>query len=184
MGSDSKRAPVPASRPVAYPRVAFMTTRDHGQDAVGFFRKRFRAEGRADRAAQEKRYMKSELSFHGVDMAALRRATSLFLREHEAAKGPMTHDALVAIVSALFATEWFDLRSAGIELLERRVSVLGKSDVAWLVSLVRRSPGWAHVDWLAAKVLGPIVQDTREMRPKLRAWAKDDDFWVRRTALL
>jgi 3-methyladenine DNA glycosylase AlkD len=161
-----------------------MTTRDLGEGAVTSFRKRFRAEGRAERAAQEKRYMKSDLSFHGVDMAAIRRGTATFLREHEAAHGPIDRDALVGIVSALFATEWFDLRSAGIDLLERRVKLLGERDLPWLLSLVRRSPYWAHVDWLAAKIIGPILQDRPAMKKTLRAWAKDDDFWVRRTALL
>jgi 3-methyladenine DNA glycosylase AlkD len=154
-------------------------TRNGPDEAVAFFRKRFRAEGSPTRAAQEKRYMKSDLSFHGVDMAALRRATSTFLRNYAAARGAIDDDALVAIVGALFDTEWFDLRSAGIELLERRVSVLGPNDVPWLISLVRKSPGWAHVDWLAAKVIGPVLQDTPRMPARLRAWAKDLYFGVK-----
>lgn len=166
------------------PRAGVMTTRDLGEVAARLFSERFRAEGSADRAVHEQRYMKSDLSFHGVDMATLRRATAAFLREHEAAHGPLDHDALVAIVSALFATDWFDLRSAGIDLLERRAKVLGERDVPWLLSLVRRSPGWAHVDWLAAKVIGPVLQDRPAMAKTLRAWAKDQDLWVRRTALL
>jgi 3-methyladenine DNA glycosylase AlkD len=57
-------------------------------------------------------------------------------------------------------------------------------DAEWLVDLVRRSANWAHVDWLAAKILGALVAREPSLRKKIPRWAKDPDFWVRRTALL
>jgi 3-methyladenine DNA glycosylase AlkD len=145
--------------------------------AVAWFRGRFRSVGDPVRAAQEKKYMKSALSFHGVDAASVRRACADYSREQ-----PLDAAALHAAVDALYATDWFDLHSAAVGLLERHTKLLGRADDDWLIGLVRQSACWAHVDWLATKV----VPHTLAPSPKkqLRSWARDDDFWVRRTALL
>jgi 3-methyladenine DNA glycosylase AlkD len=146
-------------------------------DPVAFLRRRFRAAGDAKSAVAQRAYMKSALSFHGVDAAEVRGAARDWLADN-----PIDHDALVAAVEALYASGWFDLRSAAIALLERRRELVGRDDAAWLISLVRRSRCWAHVDWIATKIV-PRALPARPSR-LLRSWARDDDFWVRRTALL
>ena len=145
--------------------------------AVEFFRKRFRDAGDADDAVAQKAYMKSALAFHGVDAATVRAACADYARAHA-----LEHDALVATVDALFATDWFDLRSAAIGLLERRRKFVGIDDAAWLIALVRAAHCWAHVDWIATKIVPRALP--ANPAPLLRRWARDDDFWVRRTSLL
>ncbi len=145
--------------------------------AVEFFRRRFAAAGSAERARYERAYMKSALKFHGVDAKTVRGACAELCRVQ-----PLDHDALVAVVDGLYATDWFDLRSAAIGVLERKRKLVGVEDGAWLIGLVRRSACWAHVDWIGTKIVPHVLSG----RPGglLRAWARDDDFWVRRTALL
>ncbi|WP_394841341.1 DNA alkylation repair protein [Pendulispora brunnea] len=150
-----------------------------GSVAVRFFRSRFRSAGDSERARYEKKYLKSALDFHGVTLPFVRKAALEFARAHE-----LDTASLRSVTEALFETNFHDLRSAGIAVLERRRELLGLGDVPWLLELVRKSPGWAHVDWLAIKLIGPTVQDQRTMPRLLRAWSRDEDFWVRRTALL
>jgi 3-methyladenine DNA glycosylase AlkD len=145
--------------------------------AVDFFRKRFKAAGKAERATYERAYMKSALKFHGVDAAAIHDACREFCGEHA-----LDHDALVGVVDALYATDWFDLHSAAVGVLDRKRKLVGPDDAAWLIALVRQSACWAHVDWLATKIVPRALPD--KPGKLLRAWARDDDFWVRRTALL
>jgi 3-methyladenine DNA glycosylase AlkD len=145
--------------------------------AVGFFRKRFAAVGNAERAKYERAYMKSALKFHGVDAATVRAACAEFCKAHA-----LDHDGLVAVVDALYATDWFDLHSAAVGVLERKRRLLGVDDAAWLIGLVRASACWAHVDWIATKLVPHALP--AKPRALLREWARDDDFWVRRTALL
>jgi 3-methyladenine DNA glycosylase AlkD len=145
--------------------------------AVDFFRKRFKAAGKPERATYERAYMKSALKFHGVDAAAVHGACVEFCRAHA-----LDHDELVGAVDALYATEWFDLHSAAVGVLERKKKLLERADAPWLISLVRQSACWAHVDWLATKIVPHALPD--EPGKLLRSWARDDDFWVRRTALL
>src|SRR5689334_4605484 len=117
-------------------------------DVVDFFRKRFRAAGSPERAKSEKAYMKSALDFHGVDAATVRAACAEYVEAHA-----LDHDALVAAVDALYATGWFDLHSAAIGILERKRKLVATGDAEWLIALVRRSACWAHVDWLATKIV-------------------------------
>lgn len=143
--------------------------------------RRFRAEGSPERAAGEKAYLKSALRFHGVGLPGVRAAAKELLARHP----ELTRAQLRALVDAAYRTDFHDLRSAGIAVMEKRHRLLEREDLPWLVGLVRTSANWAHVDWLATKVVGPVLLRASPSLKELSAWAKDEDsFWVRRTALL
>jgi len=77
-----------------------------------------------------------------------------------------------------------ECRAAAGELLELRSDVLRPGDLALLEQLLRESKTWALVDGLAASVAGPLVERYPELGVELDRWAVDDDFWIRRSALL
>jgi hypothetical protein len=58
--------------------------------------------------------MKTTLRFHGVNNAAMRAAC----KELAKANRELSREALHEIVETLYATDYFDLRSAGLVLLE------------------------------------------------------------------
>ena len=59
------------------------------------------------------------------------------------------------------------------------------SDLATLERLLRESLTWAYVDALAGNVAGEIaLRNPAGAWPRIDAWATDEDFWVRRSALL
>lgn len=154
--------------------------RPNPRSAVRHFESRFARLGNPARAVQERAYMKSSLRFHGIDAKTLRAECAAFCKEHP----DLDRASLVAIVNALFASDWFDLRSAAIALLERRWKLLDPTDAPWLVELARKGACWAHVDYLVTQVLEPLLEDDKALPRHVRRWAKDDDFWVRRVALL
>jgi 3-methyladenine DNA glycosylase AlkD/TfoX/Sxy family transcriptional regulator of competence genes len=138
------------------------------------------AAGDPARAAQEKRYLKSELRFLGTGLPAIRRTAKAFLRAHS----EMDRDAVLALARRLWQTDLHELRAVSIAVLELRSAELQTADLPALIELVRASKTWAYVDWLATKVIGPVIQRNPAARKSLGVWATDDDFWVRRTALL
>lgn len=146
---------------------------------VAHFERRFTALGTRARAEGSKAYMKSALRFHGVDAKQMRDEAKAYCAAH-----PLTHDRLVAEVSALFATDGFDLRTVAIALLERNHALLVAADLPWLVELARTGACWAHVDYLVTQAIGPVLEREAAITSAVRRWAKDDDFWVRRVALL
>jgi len=139
-----------------------------------------RAQGSPERAAQEKRYLKSALAFHGATLPQIERA----VRSFTVAEPITDHDALVSLAEALWSAPVHERRMAAVVLLERHRQLLGPADLALLERLVRESRTWAYVDALAADVVGPICAGAPGTGQVLDRWAADDDFWVRRSALL
>lgn len=53
-----------------------------------------------------------------------------------------------------------------------------------LEKLLRASGSWAYVDWLCTKVVAPLVEREPAQKGVLARWARDPDFWIRRSAML
>jgi 3-methyladenine DNA glycosylase AlkD len=71
------------------------------------------------------------------------------------------------------------------ELLEARTDLLTPDDLALLERLLRQARTWALVDTLAPSVVGPLSERyPSEVEPWLDRWVRDDDVWLRRSALL
>lgn len=139
-----------------------------------------RAHGDPARAKQEQRYLKSDLAFLGAGVPATRRAVKAFVAEH----GPLSRDALWALVDELWGRGVHELKLAAVELCVASVADLGPEDLPAVERLLRDARTWALVDPLAVGVAGPIVEgDTRANRV-LDRWIEDDDFWIQRAAML
>ena len=139
----------------------------------------FRAAGDADRAAYMKAYLKSDLEFRGVETAGIRRQVVDFLRADESP----TRAEVVALVRACWERPIYELRSFAVGALGRRTDLLIEDDIALVEELVRGSKTWAHVDGLAPRA-GALVEAHPELGAVLDRWAEDDNFWVRRAAML
>jgi len=142
---------------------------------------RLRALGTPERAAREKRYLKSELDFLGATMPQIRSAVKALAR----AQPELTHDELVTVVLALWTKPIHERRMASVLLLARFARLLERGDLALVESLLRESRTWALVDALATDVVGAILaRDPDGVTPPLDRWAIDPDFWIRRASLL
>lgn len=140
-----------------------------------------RALGTPERAAQEKRYLKSDLEHLGVTVPALRKVVVAFLR----AQPDFDRDDVVGLARALWKKPIHERRAAAVEVLELSKNLLRPVDIALIEDLLRESRGWALVDNLAASVAGDLVERyPKELAAVLDRWAKDGDFWLRRSALL
>jgi 3-methyladenine DNA glycosylase AlkD len=139
-----------------------------------------RAVGTPERAAGEKRYLKSDLDFLGCSLSQIRAAVQQLVR----ANPELTRASLVELVETLWSKPIFERRMAAAMLLDRYLGLLRPDDLRLIERLVRESKTWALVDWLAGDVAGAIVLAHPEASATLDRWAADDDFWVRRSALL
>ena len=137
--------------------------------------------GTAERAAHEKRYLKSELEHLGVTVPALRKVVVALLR----AQPDFEHDDVLGLARALWKQPIHERRAAAVEVLEFSKNLLRPEDIELIEDLLRESRGWALVDNLAASVAGDLVERfPKKLAAVLDRWAKDGDFWLRRSALL
>ncbi|MFO7543962.1 MAG: DNA alkylation repair protein [Trueperaceae bacterium] len=132
------------------------------------------------RAAHEKAYLKSDLVHYGASVPAIRKATTAFLADHQ----DLDHDAIMALAEELWGRGVHELRAAAVELLTRREALLGPNDLPTLERFLREARTWALVDGIAPSVVGPLMLRNAEVERTLVRWAVDDDFWLRRAALL
>jgi 3-methyladenine DNA glycosylase AlkD len=139
-----------------------------------------RATGTPERAAQEKAYLKSDLDFAGVPVPAMRAIVLSWHRAHP----DLSRAELTAEVQSLWARPLYDCRQCAALLLERCTPLLDPADAGLIEDLLRTSGTWALVDGLAANVMGDLVERCPELNAALDRWASDDDFWIRRSALL
>ena len=139
------------------------------------------AVGTRERATGEKAYLKSDLIFLGATVWQIRAEVKAAVR----AAPELDHDAVLAWAEALWSRPIFERRMAATVLLELRSDVLSAVDLPLIERLVRESLTWALVDGLAADVVGAILAaDADRSVLLLDQWSTDDDFWIRRTALL
>jgi hypothetical protein len=142
-------------------------------------------EGSWYRAEAEKARLGSELHFYGASVGAVRGTIRDAGRRHPG----LTHDEITALSSELWAAPVYERRLAAIVLLQANLRMLGNSDLTRLEGFVRGARLRILVDSLAVDVIGPLVE-ALEGQARARAevaldrWARDDDGWLRRAALL
>jgi 3-methyladenine DNA glycosylase AlkD len=141
---------------------------------------KLRSQGTPERARREKRYLKSDLEHLGATVWQTRRAVRSFRVQHP----ELSHDELVSTVNALWAKPVHERRAAAALLLDASPDLVRPGDLPLIERLLRESRTWALVDVLAGDVLGALLVAHPETAPKLDSWARDEDFWVRRAALL
>lgn len=129
-------------------------------------------------------YMKSAMPFLGVATPARRAWVK------EALRGRECHDA--AALSALMLALWRpathrEHRYAALDLLHlpRHRKLLDLSHLPVLLELLDTGRWWDFNDEISGNALPLLLQrHPAEMKPLLRTWARGDDLWLRRAAML
>ena len=148
-------------------------------DVVDHIDAGLRDRAKPERAAGEKAYLKSSLDHYGASVPAVRAAVLEVIKPLD-----LDHDDVVALVEQLWEAPVHERRQAAVEVLEAHVGDLRADDIVLLERLLRESRTWALVDSLAASVVGPLVEREPTLAATLDRWATDDDFWIRRSAML
>ena len=134
----------------------------------------------AERAVQAERYLKSDLEFLGVTVPDLRRAVKAAVVGYPA----VDRDAAVAWTLALWRQPVHECRMAAVEVLRLAVRQLrAEASLPWRRLSGKHAPGrwWTR---LQATSPGPSRCATRPRGTVLTRGPTDEDFWVRRSAIL
>jgi len=155
-------------------------------DLVAEIRRRLAAAGNPERARAQQAYMKSAMPFHGISAPELR----VLLR-------PVLDDPAYRIEGrreweATVRELWDgathrEERYAAIALTEHRAYRPWQDPeaLALYAHMVRTGAWWDLVDVIASDRVGLILLCAPdEVAPVVQQWARGDDLWLRRTAIL
>jgi len=139
-----------------------------------------RAAGTPERAVSEKAYLKSDLEFAGTSVPVMRAV----VRSWCAGRPGLTRAEVVAVARALWSRPVHDCRMASVEILDANAGLLGAEDALLVEAMLGTARTWALVDNLAGNVMGKLAERYPGLAGTLDRWAADDDFWLRRSAML
>ncbi|MDE2372222.1 MAG: DNA alkylation repair protein [Burkholderiales bacterium] len=142
------------------------------------------AQADARRAPAMQAYMKSALPFHGVPTPQRRRLAAAALAAH-----PVTDGATLADTAARLWREAThrEQRYVALDLLRapRLRRLLDAAMLPLLESMIVEGAWWDVVDEISGQPLARVlVAAPAAVKPELRRWARGDDLWLRRAAML
>ncbi len=137
-----------------------------------------------ERAGAQQRYMKSAMPFMGVRVPVMRKASrDVFNRYPPADQGEWQDTILEIWYDATYREE----RYAAVELTVHRPFLrwLNMESLPLLDELIIDGAWWDYVDRIAPAGLGHILStDPKPMGAAMRRWARDENIWRRRGAIL
>lgn len=162
-----------------------MPTRMTTTPLIAALRAAFAAHADPAQAAPMQAYMKSALPFYGIAAPLRRRLTAEAVGAHPCADtAALAHTMRALWDEARFREE----RYAAVELprLGRRHPKLVNLELLPLAEhMIASGAWWDLVDDLSGNLLARLLErHPREVKPLLRRWAKSDELWLRRAAML
>jgi len=133
-----------------------------------------------NRAVKEKAYLYSELIHYGVSAGERRK----FFKKHKKELTALSKVKALRLVKFYWEKPSFEERSLALNILNLHKDKLTGKDMPLIEKLMRESKGWAFLDNLIIPIMPVILEKKPETYLYLKKWIKDDDYWVRRSALL
>ena len=153
---------------------------------VGSIQHALQAVGDPERAVQQQAYMKSAMPYRGVPTDGVRRIVAAEI-DRPAHRLAERADWEAAVLGLWDAATHREERYAAIAIARHRAAHRFRADGALGMYryLVATGAWWDLVDEVATHLVrDELLAAPERVAPDMRAWAHDDDLWVRRTAIL
>lgn len=132
------------------------------------------------KAAKEKAYLYSDLKHYGLSSA--QRGT--FYKQHKNKIKSLVKAEAIEFIKFFWDKPSFDERCVAIGIINDHKEKLTLEDMNLIEQLMREANGWAFLDSLIIPIMPHILKQDSKAYAYLTKWIADDDYWVRRSALL
>ncbi|MBB6053172.1 DNA alkylation repair protein [Armatimonas rosea] len=134
-----------------------------------------------EKAAPMARYMKNRFPFLGLK----RPEFQPLVRPLLVAAKPVADEAWLAEATRLlWALPEREYQYTALDLLARYEKRLTTQSLPLLQELIVTHSWWDSVDGVVGAALSPLTLRLSELQVSMDAWSRDDNFWVRRAAIL
>ena len=147
-------------------------------------RRALAAAGDPDVAAQQQAYMKSAMPYFGLPAPRLKAELKPLLRDWRPADDEQWASTVRTLWDeATHREEWY--AAIAVARHRRARGWLDPASLDLWEHLVVTGAWWDVVDDVATHLVGDVLAGHRSAAtPLVRAWATDDDLWLRRTAVI
>ncbi|RLQ93436.1 DNA alkylation repair protein [Falsibacillus albus] len=126
------------------------------------------------------KYMKNHFPFLGIKTPERKQILKDFWKETEIHKAPFDRDFLIA----MWEKDEREYQYIALDYYGKYIKKRPKTDIDLIKYLLTHKSWWDTVDPLASNFAGPLAKNHPDLKETLKEWAKDDNMWLRRTAIL
>jgi 3-methyladenine DNA glycosylase AlkD len=150
-------------------------------DIVDYVQTELKKVADKDKAPVMAAYMKTDMPFYGVQKPD----RLPILKGIKARYKPKNRAEYEKTIRRLWALPYREEKYIALNYACDFVSLAEADTLPLFEELVRDGAWWDFVDVLAGHLVGRLYLDYRpEIEPIMDQWIEDDDFWIRRTAIL
>lgn len=150
------------------------------QKQLVIFRKTLKASANPNRAAQEKRYLKSPFKFFGVSLPL----TDKIAKEFRKTNSDASQKYILELAQRLWDSEYHDEKRLGLRILQSYPEYLDLSVMPILEKMLMQSPTWDLVDDISIHLIGTVLEKDKKAYGYLKKWSGSENFWMRRASLI
>lgn len=132
------------------------------------------------RAIKEKAYLYSDLKHYGVGTTPI----SKFFLRHKKHLNHLSKGEALELVNILWSKPSFEERNMALNILYLHKESLDIKDMPLIEKMMRECKGWALLDNFIIPIMPTLLLKDKKIYEYLRKWITDEDFWVRRSAIL
>lgn len=147
---------------------------------VEFIQKELRKNGDPDTAVGMQKYMKTDQQFYGVKTPVrkdiYREAMSNYFINNR--------NEYEEIIQELWGGQFREEMYQALEVAQNTLGYHSPESWALYEKMIHSSPNWDTLDWLATRIIGPLIIEDRKLENRLVEWSEASNYWVRRASLL
>ena len=144
-------------------------------------RNAFEAHRNAELAGPMSKYLLNKFPFLGLRMPVMTAAMDPIVKS---VKPFVDETFLRQAARALWRLPEREYHHAAAYLLHKYEKRLTAVSITLLRELIQTKSWWDSVDALATRCVGPLVLRYPRLQGEMDAWSRDEDFWVRRVAII
>jgi len=132
-------------------------------------------------AKEQQRYMKSKMPFYGLQAPQLKTIYPPLFKKYAPTSNHNYRDTILYIFkNAKHREEWY----VGLAFANNYQEYIIEENIDIYIEIIRLTQWWDTIDNIAPKLIGTALADSNNLSIFLNEWIKDENLWIRRTALL
>ncbi|MFC1550353.1 DNA alkylation repair protein [Candidatus Neomarinimicrobiota bacterium] len=147
---------------------------------AAYLRSEMKKAGDNAKAKGMQAYMKTDQPFYGVQAGPRR----IIFRRAKKKFAIKSRTDYFELINELWCGKYREDMYQAIEIAEAYKVYIDDKSWEFFEILVRTATNWDTLDWIAAKLISPLIIKNRKFEKRLIEWSKDNNLWVRRASIL